>query len=85
MSAGGKLKILHNERELDNIKCVFISFTSTFGKCNCPFRSRSWLRINICLSVLVFLNAAHSAPVRGKLLFYLCLGFRQYSILIMIV
>ncbi|XP_026139725.1 uncharacterized protein LOC113116079 isoform X3 [Carassius auratus] len=45
--------------------CVYVSFTSTFRKsCNFPFRSPSWLRTNICLTLLVFINAVHSAAMR---------------------
>ncbi|XP_039536076.1 uncharacterized protein zgc:194210 isoform X2 [Pimephales promelas] len=68
MTAGVKLMIFNvrSERQLNNIKCVYVSFTLTFGKC-CNFPSRSppcRLSINSSMTLLVFINAVYSAAFR---------------------
>uniref|UniRef100_A0A673FWH7 Zgc:194210 n=1 Tax=Sinocyclocheilus rhinocerous TaxID=307959 RepID=A0A673FWH7_9TELE len=58
-------------QQLDNIKCVFTFHLHRHleNVVNFPFRSPSWLRTNICLTLLVFINAVRSAAMRGKLHF----------------
>jgi len=83
MTAGVKLMIFNvrSEWQLNNIKCVYVSFTLTFGKCcNFPSRSPPWLSINSSMTLLVFINAVYSAAFRGKLHF-ICVTNRLFEIL----